>query len=109
MCVCVGVTALHKALSSDGVPLSTVLQGQTFPATLLLRTEYRQLAVVVDISCAEGVTFVTQVRYCLRSASDVVRDGSTDRWLHVRVPRSGGKQTVMLAAFLGNVGSDQMY
>ena len=89
LCVCAGATALHKVLSSDGVPLSTVLPDQTFPATLLLQTEYRQLAVVVDVGCAEGVRFVTQVRYCLRSASDVVRDGSTDRYLHVRALRSG--------------------
>ena len=89
LCVCAGATALHKALSSDGVPLSTVLPGQTFPATLLLRTEYHHLAVVVDVGCAEGVTFVTQVWYCLRSSSNVVRDGSTHIWLQVRTLRSG--------------------
>ena len=89
LCVCAGATALHKVLSSDGVPLSTVLPDQTFPATLLLQTEYRQLAVVVDVGCAEGVRFVTQVRKYLRSAGNVVTDDSTDIWLQVRTLRSG--------------------
>jgi hypothetical protein len=70
--VCAGATALHKALSSDAIPLSTVLPAQTFPANLLLQTQYRQLAVVVDVGCAEGVTFVAQVNYCLLAASNVV-------------------------------------
>jgi hypothetical protein len=72
LCVCAGATALHKVLSSDGIPLSTVLPAQTFTATLLLQTEYRQLAVVVDVGCADGITFVTQVMYCLRAASKFV-------------------------------------
>jgi len=82
LCVCAGVTALHKALSSDGVPLSAVplsavplsavVPTQTFPATLTLQTRYRRLAVVVDVGCAEGVMFVTQVSYCLRVSSNFV-------------------------------------
>jgi len=83
LCVCAGATALHKALSTDGIPLSTVLPSQTSPALLSLHTQYSQLAVVVDVGCAEGVTFVAQVSYCLRAASNAVSDGSTDRWLRV--------------------------
>jgi len=83
LCVCAGATALHKALSTDGIPLSTVLPSQTSPALLSLHTQYRRLAVVVDVGCAEGVTFVAQVSYCLRVASNSVSDGSTDIWLQV--------------------------
>jgi len=74
-CVCAGATALHKALSSDGIPLSVFLSAQTFPTTSALQTQYRRLAVVVDVGCAEGVTFVAQVSYCLRAASNVVQAG----------------------------------
>jgi len=89
LCVCAGATALHKALSTDGIPLSTVLPSQTSPAILSLHTQYRQLAVVVDVGCAEGVTFVAQVSYCLLVASNVVTESSTDVWLRLRKLRSG--------------------
>lgn len=57
---CAGATALYKALSSDGIPLSVVLPAQTSPSTLSLQTRYHQLAVVVDVGCADDVTFVAQ-------------------------------------------------
>jgi len=89
LCFCAGATALHKALSSDGIPLSTVLPSQTSPALLSLHTQYRQLAVVVDVGCAEGVTFVAQVSYCLHAANWIVTDSSTDVCLRVRTLRFG--------------------
>ena len=72
LCVCAGATAPYKALSIDGIPLSVVVAHQIFPASLMLQTRYRQLAVVVDVSCVESVIFVVQVRYCIRAASNVV-------------------------------------
>jgi hypothetical protein len=92
LCVCAGATALHKALSNDGVTLSVVLPAQTFPGALLLQTEYRHLAVVVDVGCAEGVTFVAQVSYCHRY---VAADAQTAR--PVRTGRAGGCSATLCA------------
>jgi len=72
VCVCAGATALYKALSSDGLPLSAALPAQSFLANLNLQTLYRHLAVVVDVSCAEGLIFVAQESYCLRAAINVI-------------------------------------
>ena len=63
-CACAGATFFYKALSNDGIPVSVYLPAQRPPKPSSLQIQYFQLAVIVDVACAEGVTFVAQVSNC---------------------------------------------
>jgi hypothetical protein len=60
--ICIDATLFYKGLADEGIPVSVILPAQRVHKPLLLKTEYYNLAVIVDIACEDSIHFLAEVR-----------------------------------------------